>query len=159
MRKRIIKDMDAVSYPTAPVVPNTEIVQDKANLELFRGCIRGCRFCQAGYIYRPVRKKSPEKLVELGRELLKNTGYSDCTLLSLSSSDYLELNTVLDGMLEFCEPRNIGISLPSLRADNFSLDIVHRIQKVRKSGLTFAVEEEAKDFGMRSTRTSRKKSF
>ncbi len=140
VRKRIIKDMDAVSYPTAPVVPNTEIVQDKANLELFRGCIRGCRFCQAGYIYRPVRKKSPEKLVELGRELLKNTGYSDCTLLSLSSSDYLELNTVLDGMLEFCEPRNIGISLPSLRADNFSLDIVHRIQKVRKSGLTFAVE-------------------
>lgn len=138
--KRIIEDMDSVPYPLHPVVPSTEVVQDRASIELFRGCIRGCRFCQAGHIYRPVRAKKAETLIEQGRALLQNTGYQDCTLLSLSSSDYKELPGLMDGLLEYCEPRSIGLSLPSLRADNFSMDIMERIQKVRRSGLTFAVE-------------------
>ena len=140
VQKRIIQDMDSVPYPLNPIVPSTEVVQDRASIELFRGCIRGCRFCQAGHIYRPVRAKKPETLIAQGRELLKNTGYQDCTLLSLSSSDYRCLEELMDGLLEYCEPRSIGLSLPSLRADNFSMDIMERIQKVRKSGLTFAVE-------------------
>ena len=140
VQKRIIQDMDSAPYPLNPIVPSTEIVHDRVNVELFRGCIRGCRFCQAGQIYRPVRAKKPETLIKQGIELLKNTGYQDCTLLSLSSSDYRPLPELLDGLMEFCEPRSIGVSLPSLRADNFSMDIMERIQKVRKSGLTFAVE-------------------
>jgi radical SAM family uncharacterized protein len=140
VRKRIIEDMDSVPYPLSPIVPSTEVVHDRVNLELFRGCIRGCRFCQAGHIYRPVRAKKPETLAAQGMELLRNTGYQDCTLLSLSSSDYKALPELLDNLTEYCEPRSIGISLPSLRADNFSMDIMERIQKVRKSGLTFAVE-------------------
>ena len=138
--KRIIKDFDASPYPTKPIVPSTEIVHDRVSLELFRGCVRGCRFCQAGHIYRPIRAKKYETLVEQGIEALKNTGYEDITLLSLSSSDYKQLPQLLDGLLEYCEPRSIGISLPSLRADNFSMEIMQRLQKVRKSGLTFAVE-------------------
>lgn len=138
--KRIIEDLDAVPYPTKPVVPSTEIVHDKVSLELFRGCVRGCRFCQAGHIYRPIRAKRYETLVEQGIETLKNTGYEDVTLLSLSTSDYRCLPQLLDGLLEYCEERSIGVSLPSLRADNFSMEIMQRLQKVRKSGLTFAVE-------------------
>ena len=138
--KRIIEDLDTVSFPTNPVIPNTEIVQDRVSLELFRGCVRGCRFCQAGHIYRPIRSKNVDVLVQQGKELLENTGYQDCTLLSLSTSDYRELRSLLDGLLEYCEPRSIGLSLPSLRADNFSIEIMERIQRVRKSGLTFAVE-------------------
>lgn len=138
--KRIIADLDAVPYPTAPIVPSTEVVHDRVSLELFRGCVRGCRFCQAGHIYRPIRAKKPETLVKQGIETLKNTGYEEVTLLSLSSSDYRQLPELCDGLLEYCEPRSIGLSLPSLRADNFSMDIMERLQKVRKSGLTFAVE-------------------
>lgn len=138
--KRIIEDLDSAPFPTAPIVPSTEVVQDRVNLEIFRGCVRGCRFCQAGHIYRPVRSKKKETVIRQGIESLRNTGYEEVTLLSLSSSDYRELEPLCDGLLEYCEPRSISISLPSLRADNFSMELMDRLQRVRKSGLTFAVE-------------------
>ena len=138
--KRIIADLDAVPYPTKPIVPSTEVVHDRVCLELFRGCVRGCRFCQAGHVYRPIRAKKPETLIRQGIETLRNTGYQDVTLLSLSTSDYRPLEQLCDGLLDYCEPRSIGLSLPSLRADNFSMSLMEKLQKVRKSGLTFAVE-------------------
>ena len=140
VRKRIVEDLDSSPYPTNPIVPSTEVVHDRMNLELFRGCVRGCRFCQAGHIYRPIRAKKPETLIKQGIETLKNTGYEDVTLLSLSTSDYRCLPELCDGLLDYCQPRSIGLSLPSLRADNFSMEIMEKLQKVRKSGLTFAVE-------------------
>ena len=138
--KRIVSDLDAAPFPTRPIVPSTEVVHDRVSLELFRGCPRGCRFCQAGHVYRPLRAKKPETLIRQGIESLENTGHEDVTLLSLSTSDYRQLPALCDGLLEYCEPRSIGLSLPSLRADNFSMEIMERLQKVRKSGLTFAVE-------------------
>ena len=138
--KRIVSDLDAAPFPTKPIVPSTEVVHDRVSLELFRGCPRGCRFCQAGHVYRPLRAKKPETLIRQGIESLENTGDEEVTLLSLSTSDYRQLPALCDGLLEYCEPRSIGLSLPSLRADNFSMEIMERIQKVRKSGLTFAVE-------------------
>lgn len=138
--KRIVLDLDGAPYPTNPIVPSTEVVHDRVNLELFRGCVRGCRFCQAGHIYRPIRAKKPETLIRQGVETLKNTGHQDVTLLSLSTSDYRPLEQLCDGLLEYCESRSIGLSLPSLRADNFSMELMEKLQKVRKSGLTFAVE-------------------
>lgn len=138
--KRIVENLDAAPFPTNPIVPSTEVVHDRVNLELFRGCVRGCRFCQAGHVYRPIRSKKPETLIKQGIDTLKNTGHESVTLLSLSSSDYRALPELCDGMLEYCSPHNISLSLPSLRADNFSMEIVERLQKVRKSGLTFAVE-------------------
>ena len=138
--KRIVVDLDNAPFPTNPIVPSTEVVHDRVNLELFRGCVRGCRFCQAGHIYRPIRAKKPETLIKQGIETLKNTGHQDVTLLSLSTSDYRSLPQLCDGLLEYCESRSIGLSLPSLRADNFSMELMEKLQKVRKSGLTFAVE-------------------
>ena len=138
--KRIVENFDAAPFPTNPIVPSTEVVHDRVNLELFRGCVRGCRFCQAGHVYRPIRAKKPETLIRQGIETLKNTGHEDVTLLSLSTSDYRPLPELCDGLLDYCEGRSIGLSLPSLRADNFSMEIMERLQKVRKSGLTFAVE-------------------
>ncbi len=138
--KRIVSDLDRAPFPTSPIVPSTEIVHDRASLELFRGCIRGCRFCQAGFVYRPIRAKSAETLVREGTELLENTGYSEITLASLSTSDYKQLPEFADKMLDYCNPRSISLSLPSLRADNFSRELMEKVQSVRKSGLTFAPE-------------------
>lgn len=140
VRKRIIEDMDKSYFPTESIVPSTEIVHDRVVLELFRGCVRGCRFCQAGYIYRPVRSKTPEELTKQGTQCLNDSGYQEITLSSLSTSDYRGLGDLCDGLLDWCEPRNISLSLPSLRADNFSIELMERVQKVRKSGLTFAPE-------------------
>ena len=138
--KRIIADLDRSPFPTRQIVPSTEIVHDRVNLELFRGCIRGCRFCQAGQIYRPVRSRSSVTLVAQGVAALESSGYQEITLSSLSSSDYRALGDLCDGLLEYCEPRSVGLALPSLRADNFSMDLMQRVQKVRKAGLTFAPE-------------------
>jgi radical SAM family uncharacterized protein len=138
--KRIVSDLDSAYFPTEPIVPSTEVVHDRVNLELFRGCIRGCRFCQAGYVYRPIRARKPETIVAQGIESLRNTGCQEATLLSLSSSDYRYLTEACDGLLDWCEPRSVSLSLPSLRADNFSMDIMGRLQKVRRGGLTFAPE-------------------
>ena len=140
VRKRIIQDMDKSYFPTKTIVPSTEIVHDRTNLEIFRGCIRGCRFCQAGFCYRPVRAKSVYTLCQQAIESLEDSGNSEMTLASLSTSDYRKLPELADKLLDYCEPRKINLSLPSLRADNFSRDLMLRVQKVRKSGLTFAPE-------------------
>ena len=140
VRKRIMQDMDKSYFPTKTIVPSTEIVHDRTNLEIFRGCIRGCRFCQAGFCYRPVRAKSVDTLCRQAIESLEDSGNSEMTLASLSTSDYRKLPELTDKLLDYCEPRKINLSLPSLRADNFSRDLMLRVQKVRKSGLTFAPE-------------------
>ena len=138
--KRIVQDFDKAYFPVKTIVPSTEIVHDRVMLELFRGCIRGCRFCQAGYAYRPVRSRDPKRLVEQGIAACKDSGYQEITLSSLSTSDYRPLEGLCDGLLEWCEPNKVSLSLPSLRADNFSMGLMERVQHVRKSGLTFAPE-------------------
>ena len=138
--KRIVRDFDKSYSPTDTIVPSTEVIHDRVTLELFRGCARGCRFCQAGFAYRPVRSKSAETLAKQGIDSLKNTGYQEVSLSSLSTSDYRELPQLCDLLLEYSEPRHISLSLPSLRADNFSIDIMKRVSRVRKGGLTLAPE-------------------
>jgi len=140
IRKRIIKDMNKVYYPDRIIVPYTGIVHDRIMLEIFRGCSRGCRFCQAGFVYRPVREKKPERLLELAEKLVDNTGYEEISLTSLSTSDYSGLKEFTGKIIEEMEPRKVNLSLPSLRIDSFSLDLMEKAQKVRKSGLTFAPE-------------------
>ncbi|MTK13720.1 MAG: TIGR03960 family B12-binding radical SAM protein [Clostridiaceae bacterium] len=140
VKKRIIKNFNDVVFPKNLIVPYTEIVHDRITLETFRGCTRGCRFCQAGMIYRPVREKSTDKLLETVEELLKNTGYPEVSLTSLSICDYSDLQNLIHKFIEKYEKEKVGVSLPSLRIDSFSVDLINEIQKVRKTGLTFAPE-------------------
>ena len=138
--KRIIEDLDNAYYPTKMIVPSTEIVHDRANLEVFRGCLRGCRFCQAGFSCRPVRKKSAAVLYRQAVETLEDSGHNEITLSSLSTSDYRQLKELTDEMIPYCMDHKISLSVPSLRADNFSQELMHKLQTLRKSGLTFAPE-------------------
>ena len=140
VRKRVVENMDGAYFPVKTIIPSTEIVHDRVMLELFRGCIRGCRFCQAGYVYRPVRSRSPELLAQYGKAACEDSGYQEMTLSSLSSTDYPCLLELCDDLLDYCAPRDIGLSLPSMRADTFSMNLMERLQRVRKGGLTFAPE-------------------
>lgn len=140
IEKRIEGDLDSSYYPEKFVVPYIEAVHDRAVQEVFRGCIRGCRFCQAGYIYRPVREKSADTVNRQARALCKNTGYDEMSLASLSTSDYTHLEEMLDDMLNWTECDKISLSLPSLRIDNFSEELMQKINRLKKSGLTFAPE-------------------
>ena len=138
--KRIVRDMDKAYFPVNTIVPSTEIVQDRVMLELFRGCIRGCRFCQAGYVYRPVRNRSRDLCAQYCLDSCNDSGYQEVTLSSLSTSDYPPLTDLCDQLEPFCESRHVNLSLPSLRADNFSMALMQRLAKGRKTGLTFAPE-------------------
>lgn len=140
VQKVVVKNMDDAFYPLKPIVPFIRATQDRIVLEVQRGCIRGCRFCQAGQIYKPIRERSVDKLKEFALELMKNTGYEEISLSSLSTSDYTHLEELLEFLIEECSKRKINISLPSLRIDAFSLDVMNKVQDVRKSMLTFAPE-------------------
>lgn len=140
VRKRIVEDLDQAYFPVKMIVPSTEIVHDRANLEVFRGCIRGCRFCQAGFSCRPVRKKSPEVLYRQAVQLLEDSGNNEITVSSLSTSDYRGLKELTDQLIPYCREHRVNLSVPSLRADNFSRELMEKLQTVRKSGLTFAPE-------------------
>ncbi len=140
IRKRVVMDLDQASFPTEGLVPNTEIVHDRMFLEVLRGCPRGCRFCQAGMIYRPVREKSAEVLVSQAKAMEAGTGYDELGLLSLSTSDYGDLENLTNNLLCALEPNHTSLSLPSLRLDSFSLDLMRKVSRTRKSGLTFAPE-------------------
>ncbi len=140
IEKRVMMNMDESYYPDNFVVPNIEIVHDRAVEEIFRGCIRGCRFCQAGFLYRPVREKSVECISDQCHKLCQNTGYDEVSLSSLSSSDYSQVVPMLRELNSWAKPENVSLSLPSLRVDGFSDDILNEIKTVRKSGLTFAPE-------------------
>ena len=138
--KRIVEDLDNAYWPTKMIVPSTEIVHDRTNIELFRGCIRGCRFCQAGYACRPVRRKSSEVACQQAIDSLEDSGANEITLSSLSTSDYRGLKELTDELIPYCADHRINLSVPSLRADNFSRELMEKLQTVRKSGLTFAPE-------------------
>ena len=140
IKKRIIKDLDKVSYPEKLVMPYVETVHDRIVLEVYRGCIRGCRFCQAGMVYRPIREKSPQTLCKAAKCLYENTGYDEISLISLSISDYSKLRELTDGLLEWTDDARVSLSLPSLRLDSFSEELMEKISSVRTGGLTFAPE-------------------
>ncbi|MBO4749803.1 MAG: TIGR03960 family B12-binding radical SAM protein [Lachnospiraceae bacterium] len=138
--KEVVMDLSSTYYPMNPVVPYMKVTQDRVVLEIQRGCIRGCRFCQAGQLYRPVRERSVEVLKDYAMTMLKNTGHEEVSLSSLSSSDYSKLPELIDYLIEECDKRHINISLPSLRIDAFSLDVMSKVQDIKKSSLTFAPE-------------------
>lgn len=140
VRKRIMRDFSAAYTPETIIVPFGEVVHDRVMLEVMRGCLRGCRFCQAGYIYRPLRERKPERLLGIAENLLSCSGYDEISLSSLSTSDFSGLRELTDGLLDMTEEKKIGLSLPSLRIDNFSLELMEKVQKVRKTGITFAPE-------------------
>ncbi len=138
--RSILNDIDAVDFPTRNIVPLIEVVHDRAVCEIFRGCTRGCRFCQAGMIYRPVRERSVEKNVEIAKKQLEASGHNELSLLSLSTSDYTGFKQLTEELIPYCEQKKTAISLPSLRLDNFGFELLERVQGVRKTGLTFAPE-------------------
>ena len=140
IKKVVVQDLNNVSYPMKPIVPSTEIIQDRISLEVFRGCSRGCRFCQAGYIYRPVREKSVDKLLEIASCNIQSTGHNEISLFSLSTSDYSNFLELADRLIKFGEDKRINLSLPSLRIDSMNVDIIKKIQPVKRSSLTFAPE-------------------
>ena len=140
VKKRIMKNLDETTYPDKMIVPLTEIVHDRVMVETFRGCTRGCRFCQAGMIYRPVRERKIDTLVDITEKLVKSTGYDEVSLTSLSICDYSDVKNLVMTLAEKYKDEKVGISLPSLRIDSFSVDLINEIQKVRKTGLTFAPE-------------------
>lgn len=140
IKKVIVRDMDTAFYPDKQLVPLIETVHDRVTLEVFRGCIRGCRFCQAGYVYRPVREKSCGKLLGLADSLIKNSGHEEISLTSLSTGDYREFADLANALIDNYAKDSVSISLPSLRIDAFSLELMEKVQAVRKSGLTFAPE-------------------
>ena len=140
IEKQVVMDVTNTYYPTKPVVPFIKATQDRVTLEIQRGCIRGCRFCQAGMLYRPTREKDVEMLKETARAMLESTGHEEISLSSLSSSDYSKLPELIDYLIEECSQRKVNISLPSLRIDAFSLDVMSKVQDIKKSSLTFAPE-------------------
>jgi radical SAM superfamily enzyme YgiQ (UPF0313 family) len=140
VKKRVIKNYDEVYFPANPIVPNIDVVHDRITLEVFRGCIRGCRFCQAGFIYRPIRERSAEKLNNIALETYKNTGYNEISLSSLSISDYTQLYDLTDRLTCWTDNLNINLSLPSMRIDAFSQELLDKTSGVRQTTLTFAPE-------------------
>lgn len=140
VKKSVVSDMNKCYYPKEFVVPFISIVHDRAVEEIFRGCIRGCRFCQAGFIYRPIREKSVETINAQSKALIDSTGYDELSLCSLSTSDHSQVNEMLTSLIDWTVKDKISLSLPSLRVDNFSDELVDKLNKVRKSGLTFAPE-------------------
>ena len=140
VQKRIINNFDDVEYPLDMIVPYTEVVHDRIVLETFRGCTNGCRFCQAGMIYRPVREKTTNTLLKQARELVKTTGYDEISLVSLSTCDHSDIRNLIMELIQEHSAQNVGVALPSIRVDAFSVDLIKEIQKVRKTGLTFAPE-------------------
>ena len=156
--KRLMLQMDQSFFPKSFVVPYLEIVHDRAVAEVFRGCIRGCRFCQAGFLYRPLREKSVETVNRQCRSLCETTGYDEISLSSLSTSDYSKLKSLLDELLTWTKEEKTGISLPSLRVDNFSTEVMDKISSVRRSGLTFAPEAGTQRLRDVINKTSQRKS-
>lgn len=140
IKKRLVKDLNKSYFPEKPIVPYLEVVHDRIMLEVLRGCNRGCRFCQAGMIYRPVRERNKDILIEQAKTIAKNTGHNEISLTSLSTADHSCIKPVLKEMLDEFQTEKIGVSLPSLRVDAFSVDLAKEIQRVRKTGLTFAPE-------------------